>query len=87
MFTVKSLLKVLDCDEIRICYAGFGQSIYRGPLENVPTYVLKYFVTLIIPNNNYLYIEVTEIATFLDDIELVNENKTIEDSMVYCKGE
>lgn len=87
MFTVENLLKVLDCEEIRICYASFGQPIYRGPLNKVPNYVLKWFVTLVIPNNNYLYIEVTEIATFLDDIDTVRESCVRETSINYAKGE
>lgn len=65
--TVKDLLYVLDCSLITICYAGFGERIYKGPVTgNIPQYVLNYYVTLIIPHLDSVYIEVHENSAFLD---------------------
>lgn len=63
--TLKQLLTVLDCDNITICYAGFGERIYKGPLKEIPTSVLEhysnFYVTLLIPNNiQSIYIEIHE---------------------------
>lgn len=64
---IKDLLSVLDCSTVTICYAGFGERIYKGPInDNIPSYVLNYFVTVIIPKNDSAYIEVHENMAFLD---------------------
>lgn len=70
--TVKQLLTVLECDSITICYAGFGQRIYKGTVIDLIknpkcSYVLNYFVTLVIPHDNHIYIEVHENKNFLED--------------------
>ena len=44
---VKEFISIVDCSYITICYAGFGERIYKGPLTgNIPTH-LKFMKMLI----------------------------------------
>ena len=62
---VKEFISIVDCSYITICYAGFGERIYKGPLTgNIPTHALEYYVTYILPGNDKVYIEVHENAYF-----------------------
>ena len=69
--TLKQLLLVLDCSTIKICYAGFGQRIYKGPLKEIPENILEhynsFYVTLIIPELDNAYIEIHENKNFIGE--------------------
>lgn len=71
--TLKQLLRVLSCDGLTICYAGFGERIYKGPFKEIPEKILEHFgnfyVTLVIPNSALysIYIEIHENKGFIED--------------------
>jgi len=64
---LKQLLYVLDCANITICYAGFGERIYKGSISgNIPKHALEYYITLITPiNHDNIYVEVHENEHFI----------------------
>jgi len=73
MIKLSSLLKVLDCDTITVCYAGFGERIYEGKLKDFTNeHYLNFYVTYISPNFNHAYIEIHENKNFIDE-EFVKE--------------
>ena len=62
------LLKVLDPSTVLvICYAGFGQRMYEGNIEDIPTHMYNYYVTYVSHNRYKMYIEVHENKGFLED--------------------
>lgn len=69
--TLKQLLRVLSCDNITICYAGFGERIYKGPFKSIPEKILEhcgnFYVTLVLPNLYSIYIEIHENKGFTED--------------------
>jgi len=66
---IKSLLKcVEDFVVITICYATNGHRLFRGTKnEGIPEWLLEYYITLLIPGNDKLYIEAHENSHFMDE--------------------
>ncbi len=71
MFTLKQLLKTLYCDYITICYAGFGERIYKGLIKEIPQSILShyssFYVSCVLPQDNGVYVEVHENKNFLEE--------------------
>ena len=65
---IRELLKcVQDFCVITICYATNGHRMFQGTKDEVPTHLLEYYITLIIPNVDKLYIEAHENAKFMEE--------------------
>ena len=62
----KILNLVFQTSNVTICYGRNGHRLYKGPKENIPEYLLNYYVGIQIINEatNSTYIEVTEDAKF-----------------------
>lgn len=67
--TLKQLLTVLDCDNITICYAGFGERIYKGKLSEFKNeHYLNFYVTYLISSiSDSVYVEIHENKGFAED--------------------
>ena len=68
--TTRQLLKVLEANVTAIiCWASTGQELYRGnPLiTKVPEHILNYYVTLLIPHTDRVYIEVYDNPKFMGE--------------------
>ena len=74
MFTVEELLKTAkdNFDIITICYSPTGHRLYKGPLKEVPSNLLDYYVGYVSANlygkKQNLYIEIHERKEYWDDL-------------------
>ena len=64
---LSTLLKIMDNTyDVTICYASNGHRLYKGHISEIPTHLLLYYVTLLLPGVNGYYIEVHEMSSFLE---------------------
>lgn len=66
---LKQLLKILNCENITICYAGFGERLYKGKVKdfNIEHY-FEFYITYLQPSyNDSIYVEIHENKNFLEN--------------------
>ena len=58
----------IKTDIVTICYARNGHRLYKGDVDNIPSYLLNYYIFLKIINkiNNSTYLEVVEDKKWFD---------------------